>query len=531
MEWMMSFLFFCSFFCNLRAAYKLLIDWRGMWVTTRFVKDAYRRLHELPTEEVLEHDDRAPVFLHLLAGYQEPDIAVTLRGLMSARYPHSKVHYVVITKEEEDRLPHPGMPCSTGELVRRFQAELPPYEEKLLTHLVMPGPGRKAHQLNWALRPETLRELLAEHYDPSRVFVAVSDADSVQDPNTYRWIAGEELAGRPSRAYQGVTLSLANFDRLNTRGRICAIQQSSIFIRVSIARLLNEVKRVRIIERLVRRVPGGNRWLRPLVTFFFRRSQICLGHNQFVRLDTLQSLGGFPTRGATEDSTLGYALGMRGALITATPMLELNDLPETKEKIIRQNARWYKGVIDDILFLWQAWRAEPNAFNLAQLIRHVGNKVVEWPVAAIVYPLMGYIGWHMAYFYRDHFWLFALAVAAPTLSLLLTILVGGILTQHLIDDLIPFLPKPLDVRRKTLAEKFWGTFRCQTYWLLATRASWRVLRALARTGHYTTEKTDRVLRGGEEGKPSRGRLTAWRGSGSLVNVDRGVEQPGSSLGS
>ena len=51
--------------------------------------------------------------------------------------------------------------------------------------------------------------------------------------------------------------------------------------------------------------------------FFFRRSQICLGHNQFVRMDTLMSLGGFPTSGATEDSTLGYALGGRGVLIEA----------------------------------------------------------------------------------------------------------------------------------------------------------------------------------------------------------------------
>ena len=532
MEWMTPLLFFFSFFFNFRAAYKLLIDWRGMWITTRFVKDAYRRLDKLPAEEALEHDDRAPIFLHLMAAFQEPGIASTLRGLMNSRYPHSKIHYVVVTKEEEDRSPHPAMPMSTGELVRRFQAELPPYEQKLLTHLVMPGAGRKAHQLNWALRPETLREMLGEHYDPSRVFVAVSDADSVQDPNTYRWIAGEELAGRHSRAYQGVTLSLANFDRLNTRGRICAIQQSSIFIRVSIARLLNEVKRVRVINRLVASLPGGSRWLRPLLTFFFRRSLICLGHNQFIRLDTLQEIGGFPVEGATEDSTLGYALGMRGIVITAVPMLELNDLPETREKIIRQNARWYKGVLDDTSFLWRSWRSVPDAFNLAQLLRHLGNKVVEWPVAAVVYPLMGFLGWHLAYFYRGHFWLFTFSLAFPSIALLLTILVGGIMTQHLIEDLIPMLPKPLDIRRKTLAEKFLGTFRCQTYWLLATRGSWRVLYAWARTGRYAPEKTDRVIRGAEDttSAPRRG-LTAWWRSGSLLSTDRGVEQPGSSLGS
>ena len=104
-------------------------------------------------------------------------------------------------------------------------------------------------------------------------------------------------------------------------------------------------------------MPRGSRaWAAcsgPAFELIFRRSQICLGHNQFVRLDTLTSVGGFPTSGATEDSTLGYALGRRGILIQAMPMVELTDLPETSEKVIRQNARWYLGVLDDIPFLWR----------------------------------------------------------------------------------------------------------------------------------------------------------------------------------
>src|SRR4030067_916035 len=115
-------------------------------------------------------------------------------------------------------------------------------------------------------------------------------------------------------------------------------------------------------------------------------------HTLFLRLDVLQSLGGFPTAGATEDSTLGYALGQRGILIQALPMVELTDLPETSEKVIRQNARWDLGVLDDIPFLRRAWREGPTPFNLAQLVRHVGNKVIEWPIAALVYPVTGWLG-------------------------------------------------------------------------------------------------------------------------------------------
>ncbi len=489
-----SLAFAIAFLLNGRAALKLLIDWKGMLTTVGFVRWAYANLERLPSETGLEEDERAPTFLHLVPAYQEPGIAGTLSALLASRYPHSRLHVVVVTKEEEERAPHPEMGVSTGELVRRFRAELPPYAQKMLWHLAMPGSGRKSHQLNWALRRETLQEILGENFDPSRVFVGVSDADSLPDPNVYRWIAGEVLAGRGDVAYQGVTLSLANFPRLDVRGRICAIQQSSIFIRVSIARLINEVKRVRFLHRLCARLPRLAGVLRPAFELCFRRSQICLGHNQFVRLDTLQSLGGFPTAGITEDSTLGYALGARGILLRPMPMLELNELPETPEKIVRQNARWYKGVLDDVGYLWRIWRRAPTAYNLAQLCRHVGNKVVEWPIAAGVYPVVGYLGWHLAYAYRDHFWLFFFGVAFPTVALALTIWVGGIMTQGLIEELAPFLPKPVDIQRKSFADKFWGIFRSQTYWLLATRGAWRVLWAFVRQGRYEPAKTDRIRR-------------------------------------
>jgi hypothetical protein len=46
---------------------------------------------------------------------------------------------VVVTKEEEERAPHPAMGVSTGELVRRLRDTLPPYQQKRLGHLAMPG--------------------------------------------------------------------------------------------------------------------------------------------------------------------------------------------------------------------------------------------------------------------------------------------------------------------------------------------------------------------------------------------------------
>jgi Glycosyl transferase family group 2 len=495
-------LFLVTMFFNGRAAFKLLVDWKGMLTTVRFVEDAYAAIDTLPDEAALEHAAAAPVFVHLVPAYYEPNIVQTLSALLGSRYPHGRLHVIVATRAEEELAPHPMMPATTAEMVRRFRDGLPPWQQKMLTLAVAPpAEGRKAHQLNWALRPETLRAALGDEQDPAAVYVGVSDADSLPDRNVYRWIAADVLAARGRAAYQGVTLSLANFERLDHRGRVCAIQQSSIFIRVSIARLINEVRRVAWFARLAARRPRLARLVRPLFELGFRRSQICLGHNQFVRLDTLQALGGFPTTGATEDSTLGYALGARGILMGALPLLELVDLPETTDKMVRQNARWYKGVLDDVRFLARTWRAAPTAFNLAQLARHVGNKVIEWPIAAVVYPVVGFLGWHLAYRFADHPLLFVLAIAFPSISLGLTIWVGGIVTQDLIESLTPYLPKPVNVARTTLAAKFWGTFRCQTYWLLATRGAWRVLLALARTGRFEAAKTDRVALGLATDKP------------------------------
>jgi hypothetical protein len=492
-EWSWALLFFITLVCNGRAAFKLLVDWKGMLTTCRLVEDTYERLAELPDEAALEADDRAPVFVHLVPAFQEPDIAGTLKALLDSRYPHGKLHVVVAVKDEEERAPHPAMGISTGEVVRRFRDELPPLYQKMLTVVAVPGRGRKAHQLNWALRPDVLHQLLGD-YDPALVYVGCSDADSIPDRNIFRWLAADVLTTGGSLAYQGVTLSLANFARLDVRGRTCAIQQSSIFIRVSIARLVNEARRVAWFGGLTARRPALARLARPLFELCFRRSQICLGHNTFVRLDTLQDLGLFPTEGATEDSTLGYVLGARAVLVKALPLLELNDLPETADGMVRQNARWYQGVLDDVDFLWREWRARPTAYNLAQLMRHVGNKMIEWPIAAAVYPVVGYLGWHLAYTFSDAPLWFVLGIAFPSISLGLTIWVGGIVTQELIESLAPYYPRPVDVARTTLKAKCFGIFRCQTYWLLATRGAWRVLLAHARDGRFEAAKTDRLSR-------------------------------------
>src|SRR3989454_8923803 len=273
MDWFWATLFVISSFFNGRAAFKLLLDWKGMLTTCRFVEEAYERVEARPDEAALARDPDAPVFLHLVPAYQEPDIGITLRALLGSRYPDSKLHVAVITKEEEDQAPHPSMEASTAELVRRFRLPLPPLQQKIRSLLVMPGRARKAHQLNWALRPDNLAAVLGDGVDASRIWVGVSDADSIPDRNAFRWIAADVVHDGGHEAYQGVTLSLANYDRLDVRGRVGAIQQSSIFIRVSIARPISERRRLRGFAAPAGHAPGLARVSRPGVERRVRRRQ------------------------------------------------------------------------------------------------------------------------------------------------------------------------------------------------------------------------------------------------------------------
>jgi hypothetical protein len=101
------------------------------------------------------------------------------------------------------------------------------------------------------------------------------------------------------------------------------------------------------------------------------------------------------------------------------------------------------------------------------------------------------------------------------MSLGLTVWVGGVVTQREVQAMEPFLPRPTRLGWRTRGEWLLATFRCQTYWLLATRAAWRVLWQLARHGRYEPAKTDRVLSGKWAGAAfaardaAERRLTGW----------------------
>ena len=74
--WLWFGAFVVAMLANARAAFKLLVDCKGMLTTCRFVEDAYERLDRLPDEAALEREPGAPLFLHLVPAYQEPELVL-----------------------------------------------------------------------------------------------------------------------------------------------------------------------------------------------------------------------------------------------------------------------------------------------------------------------------------------------------------------------------------------------------------------------------------------------------------------------
>ena len=237
-----------------------------MLTTVRFVRDAYAPARRrCPTEEALEREPRRPSSCTWCRPTRSPTSRARVRALrrlaLSARAaPRGRRHQGGGgaraapghgREHGRARAPLPRDAAALSAEAPRASGHAGPRAQGASAQLGAPPRGARAR--SWA-----------RTVDPARVFVG-------RERRRLHPRSGHLPLDRPARArragglaYQGITLSLANYDRLDIRGKICAIQQSSIFIRVSIARLINEVKRVRLFGALRARASrASGAWLRP----------------------------------------------------------------------------------------------------------------------------------------------------------------------------------------------------------------------------------------------------------------------------
>ena len=186
------------------------------------------------------------------------------------------------------------MGVSTGELVRRLRETLPPYQQKRLTHLV-DARARAARRTSSTGRcaPRRCARSSARTSIPRRVFVGRERRRL--DPRP-RHLSLDRPArswpGTGALAYQGITLSLANYDRLD-HPREDLRHPAVVDLHPRVDRAAHQRGQARAALRALRRArpaprPAAAPGLRAAASAARRSAS---GHNQFVRLDTLQSRG------------------------------------------------------------------------------------------------------------------------------------------------------------------------------------------------------------------------------------------------
>lgn len=71
----------------------------------------------------------------------------------------------------------------------------------------------------------------------------------------------------------------------------------------------------------------------------------CMGNGEFIRFDTLMTIGGFSTRGPCDGIQLGVCLTLAGYSIEILPFAELCQSPPSLRLMIQQHCMWFGGII------------------------------------------------------------------------------------------------------------------------------------------------------------------------------------------
>jgi hypothetical protein len=204
-----------------------------------------------------------------------------------------------------------------------------------IRHVVYPGDGRKAAQVNYAVAH------LAEA-DPHD-YIAVYDVDS-----------------RPELTLIRHTLDHLDAHRSGDGEPPAAIQQSARFTTTGAATrgweraLCRGSARVQTLWTLRRELPSLRRYHRatrhptgrPALDAARRGLAQTVGHGLLVRLETFRGLGGLPEFTVLDDLPFGYRATVEGIRIEPVAAITTVPAPETVAELVSTHRRWFGNYLD-----------------------------------------------------------------------------------------------------------------------------------------------------------------------------------------
>jgi hypothetical protein len=223
--------------------------------------------------------------------------------------------------------------------------------------------GNKSSQLNWAV--QRLRLMGGEPIDPGNTYIGVFDFDSVPDQRSLVAVLRCER-DKHTPVIQVVPLNLANISSLASRGigsSACfaeAILHSSRSLGIEMWKLVGPRLSIKGVSRYA------------------------MGAGLFLRLDALDSAGGFPA--AVDDIPLGYELSLRDFEFTTVPYFNYVAAHTSIAGVANSNVLIFSGVLSGIGVLRKCRKIyKVPLVNQARLVLSVANDTYEFTL----YPIMG----------------------------------------------------------------------------------------------------------------------------------------------
>lgn len=248
-------------------------------------------------------------------------------------YPRSHLRVALVTTERE------GGPEDESTTAAAIRQRLTQGADESLVH-VHSADRRplRAAQLNWALKA-----LTGDYNSPTDTYVGVYNADSLPDGETLNLLAimavAEKTRGRamPSAFQQPCRYHVP----VAARSRMPAMHAAAALQTFwTVAHFTRRLLRSESVHR--------RRGMIPSIPIGF------LGHGEFVRLDILTELGGFPDYGYADGLLLGWALAFRKREIRALPLFDSGEVPPSLRHLHAQHEAWFVGLLNLRLALRRA---------------------------------------------------------------------------------------------------------------------------------------------------------------------------------
>ncbi len=278
--------------------------------------------------------DQTKKFIIIIPVLREKKILMkTVNYFLSLDYDPEQLTIIIVSTERENAEANSKLRQKTTiDLTEQLRdAVNERYGKEIIVHLHYPrSDGKMVHQINYSFAYIFKKG----GYDLKNTFVALYNADSRPDPETFSIVAS--LAGdQKRRVFQQSALFFDNFKRLKStknffeRGYLIA--NATLHSRWTLAhelpRLLRQSSCIRTFKK----------------RFFLSH---CVGHGLFLRLDFLKKIKSFPEHTLTEDLFFGYIVSALGEAIYPLPVMEQAEAPASFLSACKQKYVWFFGPMD-----------------------------------------------------------------------------------------------------------------------------------------------------------------------------------------